>query len=146
MSRNYRCVRFVNLSMSSLGVFSDECSTFLDMMNDIGIDKKQQLYIIKKMINIAIRATYYIFCCRNRNWDSPGLMQFLFFIFFGIIQSRAVNWLNVQCSEIENCTFKKNNNNFSVIIIIIIIRCTCRVPVIINFSIVIFRKGERHTD
>ena len=25
---------------------------FLDMMNDIGIDKKQQLYIIKKMINI----------------------------------------------------------------------------------------------
>ena len=76
MSRNYRCVRFVNLSMSSLGVFSDECSTFLDMMNDIGIDKKHQLYIIKKMINIAIRATYYIFCCRNRNWDSPDLMQF----------------------------------------------------------------------
>ena len=59
--------------MSSLGVFSDECSTFLDMMNDIGIDKKQQLYIIKKMINIAIRATYYIFCCRNRNWDSIGI-------------------------------------------------------------------------
>ena len=52
MSRNYRCVTFVNLSMSSLGVFSDECSTFLDMMNDIGIDKKQQRYIIKKMINI----------------------------------------------------------------------------------------------
>ena len=47
--------------MSSLGVFSDECSTFLDMMNDIGIDKKQQLSIIKKMINIAIRATsFYI--------------------------------------------------------------------------------------
>ena len=57
MSRYYRCVRFVNLSMSSLGVFSDECSTFLDMMNDIGIDKKQQRYIIKKMINIAIGAT-----------------------------------------------------------------------------------------
>ena len=87
-SRNYRCVRFVNLSMSSLGVFSDECSTFLDMMNDIGIDKKQQRYIIKKVINIAIRATDYIFCCRNRNWDSPDLMQFLFlfnliFFFFG---------------------------------------------------------------
>ena len=34
--------------MSSFGVFSDECSTFLDMMNDIGIDKKLQHYIIKK--------------------------------------------------------------------------------------------------
>ena len=110
MSRNYRCVRFVNLSMSSLGVFSDECSTFLDMMNDIGIDKKQQRYIIKKMINIAIRATYYIFCCRNRNWDSPDLMQFSFFlilfcfvfvvclfVFFLIILSQAafVNCLYV---------------------------------------------------
>ena len=62
--------------MSSLVVFSDECATFLDMMNDIGIDKKQQLYITKKMINIAIRATHYIFCFRNRNWDSPDLMQF----------------------------------------------------------------------
>ena len=83
MSRNY-CVKFVNHSLSSLGVFSDECSTFLDMMDDIGIDKKQQLYIIKKMTDIAIRATYYIFCCRNRNWESPDLMQFcvLFFSFY----------------------------------------------------------------
>ena len=77
MSRNYRCVRFVNLSMSSLGVFSDECSTFLDMMYDIGFDKKQQRYIIKKMINITIRATYYIFCCRKRNWDSPDFFSSL---------------------------------------------------------------------
>ena len=56
MSRNNRCVKFLNLSTSSLGVFSDECSTFLDMMNDIAIDKKQQLYIIKKTINIATGA------------------------------------------------------------------------------------------
>ena len=52
------------------------------------------------MINIAIRATYYIFCCRNRNWDSPDLMQFfvcLFVFFFLIIQSQAafVNCLYV---------------------------------------------------
>ena len=44
--------------MSSLGVLSDECSSFLVVMNDIGIDKKQQLYIIKKMINIALKAIY----------------------------------------------------------------------------------------
>ena len=40
MSRNYRCVKFVNLSLSSLGVFSHEYFTFLTMMNDIGINKK----------------------------------------------------------------------------------------------------------
>ena len=43
LNSDYKCVKFVNLSMSSLGVFSDECSTFLDMMNDIGIDTKLQL-------------------------------------------------------------------------------------------------------
>ena len=47
MSRNYRFMTFLTLSVSCLGVFSDECSTFLDMMNDTGMDKKQQLYIIK---------------------------------------------------------------------------------------------------
>ena len=117
MSRNYRFVKFVNLSMSCLGVFSDECSTFLDMMNDIGIDKKQQLYIIKKMINIAIRATCYIFCCRNRNWDRTDLMQFwlLFFSFFSLSFFFSF-FLNNPISssfcklpihnKIYNCTFK----------------------------------------
>ena len=76
MSRNYKFVKFVNLSISSLGVFSDEYSTFSDMINDTGIDKKQLLYKIKKMINIAIRAKHYIFCGRNRNWGSSDLMQF----------------------------------------------------------------------
>ena len=40
--------------MSSLGAFSDECSTFLDMINDTGIDKKQQRYIIMIIIIIII--------------------------------------------------------------------------------------------
>ena len=40
--------------MSSLGVFSDECSTFLDMINDTGTDKKQQRYIIIVIIIIII--------------------------------------------------------------------------------------------
>ena len=43
MSRNYRGVKFVNLSMSAL---LPQMLTFLDMMNDIGIDKKQQHYIL----------------------------------------------------------------------------------------------------
>ena len=129
MSRNYRCVKFVNLSMSSLGVFLDECSTFLDIMNDIGIDKKQQLYIIKKMINIAIRATYYIFCCRNRNWDSPDwcnfdfdLIWFSFSLFLNNSISSSICKLPIR-SEIYDCTFKNSNkvsiNHSSVIIIIL---------------------------
>ena len=129
ISRNYRCVKFANLSMSSLSVFSDVCSMFLDMMNDVGIDKKQQLYLMKKMINIAIRAAYYIFCCRNRNWDSPDLMQcwflflFLFLSFFPSFLfflnnpiSSSICKLPIR-SEFYNCAFK-NTNKVSITIII----------------------------
>ena len=101
------------------------------------IDKKQQLYIIRKMIHIAIRATYYIFCCRNRNWDSQDLMQFsfvffsffffcfclvlflfLFVFFFLTIQSQAafVNCLYVARFTIVHS--KTQNNIVSIIIII----------------------------
>ena len=60
------------------------------------------------MINIANRETYCIFCCRNRNWDSSDLMQFLFLFFFRswIIQSQAA---------FVNCT-----NKVSIIIISLI--------------------------
>ena len=113
--------------MSSLGVFSDECSTFLDRMNGIDIDKKQQLYIIKKMINIAIRATYYIFCCRNRNWDSPDLMQFFFSFFFLLLFCFVLFWfLNNPISssickspirsEIYNCKLK-NTKKFPLLLL-----------------------------
>ena len=109
MSRNYRCVRFVN---------------------DIGIDKKHQLYVIKKMINIAIRATYYIFCCRNRNWDSPDLMQFwflffsffLFFFFFNHLISSSICKLPIHSEIYKICTFK-NANKVSIILLLLLFYC-----------------------
>ena len=72
MRSNYRCVQFVNLFMSSLGVLSNERSTFLEMMNDIAIDKTQQHYI-----SLAIRATYFIFCSINKTWDSPDITVYM---------------------------------------------------------------------
>ena len=62
-------VKMYTVYVTKMGIFSFEKLQLL-------FKKKQQRYIIKKMINIAIRATYYTFCCRNRNWDSPDLMQF----------------------------------------------------------------------
>ena len=53
MSRNYRCVKFVNLSMSAL---LPRMLTFLDMMNDIGLTKSSSiiLYINKIYIHIYL--------------------------------------------------------------------------------------------
>ena len=73
--KNFSTVKFVNLSMSSLGVFDKECHTLLEMLKDLRLDKRHQQYCIKKMISTAIRSTYYIFCCRNKEWSTPELMN-----------------------------------------------------------------------
>ena len=101
--------------------------------------------IIKKMANMAIRATYYIFCCRNRNWDSPDLMQFWFLCFFWLLFcfcfcfflfnnpiSSSICKLPI-CSEIYNYTFKKTNKVPIIIIIIIIIIITVIVTYYYHF-------------
>ena len=75
LDENFVSVKFVNLSISSLGVFDKECDTFIEMMNDLGLNDQHQQYCFRKMISIAIRTTYYIFCCRNKEWTNPGLMN-----------------------------------------------------------------------
>jgi len=46
--------------MSSLDVSSGECFMFLEMMNDVNIDKKPWHNLTKKKINLTIRGTYAI--------------------------------------------------------------------------------------
>ncbi|CAB3977715.1 Hypothetical predicted protein [Paramuricea clavata] len=74
LDENFDEVNFVNLSMSSLGIFSQECSTFLEMLGNVGLDKNYQTYCVRKMMTIAIQSSYYIFCCRNKEWESPDLL------------------------------------------------------------------------
>ena len=75
-SRKFTSVNFVNLSVSSLGVFDKECYSLLQMLNGIGLDKKHQEYCLKKITSLAIRTTYYIFCRRNKEWTNPDLLNF----------------------------------------------------------------------
>ena len=55
------------------------------MTLQLDIDKKEQYYIIIKKINVAIRATYYIFRCRIRNGDTR-LNEILIFELFNLKQ------------------------------------------------------------
>ena len=75
LDQNFTSVKFINLSVSSLGVFDKECHTFVKMLNELGLDNQHQQYCIRKIISIAIRSTYYIFCCRNKEWTNPELMN-----------------------------------------------------------------------
>ena len=63
---HFKTVKFINLSISALGVFSKECSTFMKMLNGVGLDKKHQNFCVKKIMSIAIRTTYYIFVVETR--------------------------------------------------------------------------------
>ena len=75
LSEKFLAVKFINLSISSLGVWDKECSSLLEMLETIGLDKRHQQYSIKKITSCAIRATYYIFCCRNKEWTNPELLN-----------------------------------------------------------------------
>ena len=66
-------VKFVNISLSCLGVFAKESGTFLKMLDNVGFSKAHKMYCVKKMTKIAIRTSYYIFCCRNKEWENPKL-------------------------------------------------------------------------
>ena len=43
----FTSVKFVNLSISSLGVFDKECFAFVKMLDNLGFNKKQQHYCMR---------------------------------------------------------------------------------------------------
>ena len=73
---NYEKVKFVNMSLSSLGVFSQSSIGFTDMLKDLNVDEQCRKYYVKKVIDMCIRSSYYIFCKRNKEWDNPQLMPY----------------------------------------------------------------------
>ncbi len=68
-------VKFINLSLSTLGVFSRSSVEDLDeMLRSLKFDTQYNKYTKKKIVNICIRTSYYIFCRRNKEWNSPELL------------------------------------------------------------------------
>ena len=56
-------------------VFGQSTNTFIDMLKDLKFDEQHIKYVKKKIITICIRASYYIFCQRNKDWTSPELLK-----------------------------------------------------------------------
>ena len=72
----YKKVQFINIVISTLGVFDSSSVDFLEMLEDLKFDKTCRHYVVKKMIAIAVRTSHYVFCRRNKDWDNPELMTF----------------------------------------------------------------------
>ena len=67
-------VKFISLSISTLGVFSLQSNDFLIMLKEIGFDDKHINYITRTLTGVAIRSTYHVFCKRGKEWESPELL------------------------------------------------------------------------
>ena len=72
----YSDVKFVNLSMSALGIMGRSSESLLLMLEDLKLDKNAKKHINRKIINITIRCSYYVFCSRNKSWTNPDLLDF----------------------------------------------------------------------
>ena len=80
LNSQFSSVKFVNLSVSCLGIFGRSADSFIDMCKELEIDKSYLRFIIRKTSNIIIQSTYFIFCRRNKLWNSPDLISFLLIV------------------------------------------------------------------
>ena len=82
-NEHFNSVKFVNLSFSSLGVFSKECSTFIEMLNDFGFHAK---------------ATSELLYQKNDYDCNPNNVLYILLSKQGMDESGTVNCLNVVLS------------------------------------------------
>ena len=66
-------VRFVNLSMGGIGVIGKD-SNLQKIFMEMGLGKAETTYLTRRIINVCIRSTYYVFCQRNKPWEPPSLL------------------------------------------------------------------------
>ena len=76
LANDYKQIKVINLSISSLGIFGNCSDSFLKLCMERGINNGDLNFIISKICNIIIRSTYYIFCMRNKPWPDPELLSY----------------------------------------------------------------------
>ena len=72
----YNCAQFINLFMGALGVYGETSTSLVRFLSDLGMNKKEIDFALCKICSVCIRCTYYIFCCRNKEWSNPELLHF----------------------------------------------------------------------
>ena len=74
LRHQYNKVTFINLSISTLGVFPSLSTDFIKMLKELNIADQYQNYILRKLFTITIRSTYYIFCRTDQDWTTPDVL------------------------------------------------------------------------
>ena len=75
LKSKYTDVKFVNLSISSLGIFGLSCSSFIEICDALAVDMGHRRYLISKLSSVVIRTSYYISCRGDKPWNCPELLS-----------------------------------------------------------------------
>ena len=67
-------VTYFDLSMGAIGTIGKESEGISDMFEKLGLERTECDYLIRIILNVCIRSTYYIFCQQNKQWESQGLL------------------------------------------------------------------------
>ena len=76
LKSSYDQVKYINLSLGACGIIGKGSKPFFDLLEELKIPDNEKHFLTKRIINICIRTTYYVFCMRNKEWSNPELLQF----------------------------------------------------------------------
>jgi hypothetical protein len=63
----------ITLEVTTLGFVSKDIDRFRRLLRTLEMNDER---IIKKCMEVALRATFYIYCRRNKPWNNPDLLNF----------------------------------------------------------------------
>ena len=72
--RTHKKVEFINLVITTGGVFSKDTKPFFTMLNSLQMNIVK--YVAIRVITVCIRTSYYIFYMREKDWTTSELMEF----------------------------------------------------------------------
>ena len=55
LSSDFHNIKFINLSLSALGILGKSCEPFIDMCKELEFDKQYTDFIVRKLSTIIIR-------------------------------------------------------------------------------------------
>ena len=77
LKSNYDQVKYINLFLGACaGIIGKGSRPFFDLLEELRIPDDERHFLTKRIINICIRTTYYVFCMRNKECSNPELLQF----------------------------------------------------------------------